>query len=94
MSFQSEYRGSTTGFGFGSFRRKAADATSKAKKRTDEMVRDAKTKTWSDSLSFQGQLAASKLAQQQAKLNGDIFRGVANVVGQSAKGVLTMDQPH
>lgn len=87
MSFQSEYRGSTTGFGFGSFRRKAADGTSKAKKRTEEMVRDAKTKTWSDSLSFQGQLRASKLAQQQAKLSGDMLKGLAGIVGQTATGI-------
>lgn len=87
MSFQSEYRGSTTGFGFGSFRRKAADATSKAKKRTEEMVRDAKTKTWSDSLSFQGQLRASKLAAAQAKTSSDMLKGLAGIVGQTATGI-------
>ncbi|AGA17892.1 virion structural protein [Synechococcus phage P60] len=87
MAFQSEYRGSTTGFGFGSFKRKAFNDQKRAAARTEEMVRDAKTKTFSDSLTGKAQMTALKLQQAEAKHRGDMMKSISGIVGQTATGI-------
>ena len=92
MAFQSEYRGSTTGFGFGSFKRKAYNDEKRAAKKTEQMVRDAKTKTFSDSLTGKAQMTALKLQQAQAKQQAEMFKGLASVVGQTASGISKVNE--
>lgn len=92
MAFQSEYRETTTGYGFRNNQRIAADGTKRAEQRTQEMVRDEKAQQ--QVINAYTTVANAQLQADKAKANANLeaIKGIASAAGTLANGVSRISQ--
>lgn len=92
MAFQSEYRGSTTGYGFGAYKRRPEDHTSKIKQKTEGLIRDSRTRAADAKANYVVQSSQLRADSARANANLAALKGIASIGGQLASGISKIDK--